>query len=237
MYPQYCLKCSWCLGRFSGSWGWQVAAIQRRPGEVFSQQASCVFGRRCAKLGTVPSALKLSILYWTGMVEWAGWPCNFFCIHRHCSTSFASCRTYQCVKICLERTTSKCSHISCLEFTCMCCRNCLRGSHAIWPLPGWRGWQVAAMQQTAILVFSQQASCVLGLEPIPLGRGKGGDHRMLTHIHMWWLGRHGIVKWAVWPCDLAFMHTQRLFDRSDSSMYQELLFADHQQVLSQFSSM
>ena len=162
MYSHYCFKCSWCLGRFSGSWGWQVAAIQRRPGEVFSQQASCVFGRRCAKLGTVPSALKLSILYWTGMVEWAGWPCNFFCIHRHCSTGFASCRTCQCVKICLERTTSKCSHVSCLECTCMSCRNCLRGSHAIWPLPGWRGWQVAAMQQTAIHVFSQQASCVLG---------------------------------------------------------------------------
>ena len=87
---------------------------------------------------------------------------QFFCIHRHCSTGFASCRTCQCVKICLERTTSKCSHISCLECTCMSCRNCLRCSHAIWPLPGWRGWQVAAMQQTAIHVFSQQASFVLG---------------------------------------------------------------------------
>ena len=65
MYSQYCLKCSWCLGRFSGSWGWQVAAIQRRADQERSlaNKPACVFGRRSAKFSTISQALILSHVY------------------------------------------------------------------------------------------------------------------------------------------------------------------------------
>ena len=141
-----CLPCSWCLWQSSGSRGWEVAVVQQTDIHVFGQQTSRVLGSRhwlypfyddmrlCDGHGCheILFALILCIWYRHEIAKPAG---------------FASVQTCQCVKSCLEQTTSICS------------RRCVGRSPGIWQFPPSPNPRVAATQHRA--VFSQQTSCVL----------------------------------------------------------------------------